>query len=257
MMDAFVKAACDAADVSGAAIRPWFRAGLAADLKSDASPVTLADRTAELALRAVLGERFPDHSIEGEEFAAQNPGQRYRWVLDPIDGTRAFITGRPSFGTLIALLDDGVPVLGIMDQPIIGERWIGVAGRETVFQSRLGGRAGCRPCADLAQAELSCTSIEVFTDDLGRWQKLSRAARRTSFGGDCTAYGLLAIGHVDVIAEATMKLWDWAALVPIVQGAGGRVTDWQGQPMSEHGNGQILAVGDPRLLEPALALLAA
>ena len=255
-MDRFIRAAEAAADVAGAAIRPYFRMGIAADLKSDESPVAMADRTAELALRAVLTQRFPEHSVEGEEFPAYNPGQRYRWVLDPIDGTRAFICGRPTFGTLIALLDDGVPVLGVIDQPITGERWIGVAGRPTLFRGPLGGTAGCRPCASLAEAELSCTSTEVFTDDLPRWQTLSRAVRRTGFGGDCYAYGLLALGQIDVIAEATMKLWDWAALVPVVEGAGGRVTDWEGQPMREDGDGRILAVGDPALLGPALAALA-
>jgi myo-inositol-1(or 4)-monophosphatase len=255
-MDHYVRAAEAAADVAGAVIRPFFRQGLGADLKSDASPVTIADRAAELALRAVLSQRFPDHSVAGEEFPEHNPGQRHRWVLDPIDGTRAFICGRPTFGTLIALLDDGVPILGIIDQPITGERWIGVKGSATTFRGPLGGTAGCRPCRSLAEAELSCTSTEVFTDDLDRWQALSGAARRTGFGGDCYAYGLLALGQIDVIAEATMKLWDWAALVPVVEGAGGRVTDWQGAPLREDGDGRILAVGDAALLAPSLALLA-
>ncbi len=255
-MDQFVRAAEAAADVAGAVIRPFFRQGLGADLKSDESPVTVADRTAELALRAVLSQRFPDHSVAGEEFPEHNPGRRHRWVLDPIDGTRAFICGRPTFGTLIALLQDGEPILGIIDQPMTGERWIGVRGRPTQFRGPLGGTPICRPCPTLAEAELSCTSTEVFTDELPRWQALSRAVRRTGFGGDCYAYGLLALGQIDVIAEATMKLWDWAALVPIVEGAGGRVTDWTGQPMHETGDGRILAVGDPALLAPSLALLA-
>ena len=257
-VDALIAAAEAAADVAGTVIRPFFRAGVAADQKSDESPVTIADRNAELALRAMLGERFPTHGILGEEFAATNPGAELCWVLDPIDGTRAFITGRPVFGTLIALLRDGRPILGIIDQPMTGERWIGAAGRPTVFRGRFGGRAGCRPCPALAGAELSLTSAEVFdAREFSRWERLRRGVRRTTYGGDCYAYGLLALGQIDVIAEATMKVWDWAALVPVVEGAGGRFTDWHGRAMTMESTGHTLAVGDPALLEPAMAALAA
>src|SRR5690242_20364365 len=141
-LQALVRGAEAAADVAGAVIRPFFRAGIASDLKSDASPVTIADRTAEQAMRAVLSERFPTHGILGEEFGLQNPGAELRWVLDPIDGTRAFITGRPSFGTLIALLDGDTPILGIIDQPVTGERWIGAKGQPTRFRGPFGGTAG-------------------------------------------------------------------------------------------------------------------
>jgi histidinol phosphatase-like enzyme (inositol monophosphatase family) len=245
-----------AADVAGAVIRPLFRAGLASDLKSDQSPVTLADRTAELAMRAVLSERLPGHGILGEEFGVDRPDAALRWVLDPIDGTRAFITGRPVFGTLLALLEGDTPLLGVIDQPITGERWIGAAGRRTRFRGGFGGAAGCRPCATLDTAELSCTSPEMFGADLPAFQRLSAAARRTSFGGDCYAYGLLALGQIDVIAESGLKPWDWAALVPVVEGAGGRLTDWSGQPLRVGGDGRVLAVGDAALLAPAVALLA-
>jgi histidinol phosphatase-like enzyme (inositol monophosphatase family) len=262
-LDAFVAAAEAAADVAGAVIRPYFRAGAAAELKGDSSPVTIADRQAEQAMRTLLSERFADHGVLGEEAGDDNTGAlwaraRWRWVLDPIDGTRAFITGRPVFATLIALLDGDVPVLGVIDQPVTGERWIGVAGRTTVFRGPFGGRAGCRPCASLAEAELSCTSPEIFTADTRPgWGRLAASVRRTSWGGDGYAYGLLALGQIDVIAEATLKLWDWAALVPVIQGAGGRITDWQGWPLRPDGPGQVLAVGDPALLAPALAALSA
>ena len=255
-IDRLVAAAEAAADVSGAVIRPFFRAGVAADIKSDRSPVTIADRTAERAMRAVLAERFPDHGILGEEFGLDNPEAPLRWVLDPIDGTRAFITGRPTFGTLIALLDGDRPILGVIDQPVTGERWIGAAGRATIFRGSLGGRAGCRPCPSLADAELSCTSPEMLGSDMPRWQHLCAAVRRNYWGGDCYAHGLLALGQIDVIAEADMKLWDWAPLVAVVEGAGGRVTDWNGQPLRPDGDGRVLAVGDPRLLPQAVALLA-
>jgi myo-inositol-1(or 4)-monophosphatase len=254
-IDGFVRVAELAADVAGAAIRPYFRAGVAADLKGDASPVTVADRTAELAIRAVIGERFPNHGILGEEFGAVNPGASLQWVLDPIDGTRAFITGRPVFGTLIALLRDGVPILGVIDQCVTGERWV-AAGGATRFRGPFGGQAGCRPCPTLAAAELSCTSPEMFVnDEHARWLRLSAAVRRTSFGGDCYAYGLIALGQIDIAAESTMKIWDWAALVPVIEGAGGRMTDWRGQRLTAESAGDVLAVGDPRLLAPAIAAL--
>ncbi len=281
-MDALVAAAEAAADVAGAVIRPFFRAHLPATLKHDRSPVTIADRTAEQAMRAVLAERYPDHGIMGEEFGTDRADARLRWVLDPIDGTRAFITGRPVFGTLIALLDDGVPILGVIDQPVTGERWVGVGGRPTRFRGPFGGAAGTRPCAELAAAELSATSPEMLGPHRPAWDLLAGAVRRVSWGGDCYAYGLLALGQIDVIAEADLKPWDWAALVPVIEGAGGRITDWAGQTLrvdlseaalrgdsSEMplrgnssevalragGDGRVLAVGDPTLLAPAVARL--
>ena len=254
-MDDLIAAATAAVDVAGAVIRPLFRSALRADLKSDRTPVTIADRTAELAMRAVLAERFPDHGIQGEEFGIERPDARLRWVLDPIDGTKAFITGRPVFGTLAALTDAGRPVLGIIDQPVTGERWIGVAGRPTVFRGPFGGTAGCRRCPALAEAELSCTGPYLLGADMPRWQRLADAVRRVSWGGDCYAYGLLALGQLDVIAEATMKPWDWAALVPVIEGAGGRITDWRGDPLRPEGDGRVLAVGDPALLALAAATL--
>jgi myo-inositol-1(or 4)-monophosphatase len=254
-VDDLIAAATAAVDVAGAVIRPLFRSALRADLKSDRTPVTIADRTAELAMRAVLAERFPDHGIQGEEFGIERPDARLRWVLDPIDGTKAFITGRPVFGTLVALTDAGRPVLGIIDQPVTGERWIGVAGRPTVFRGPFGGTAGCRRCPALAEAELSCTGPFLLGADMPRWQRLADAVRRVSWGGDCYAYGLLALGQLDVIAEATMKPWDWAALVPVIEGAGGRITDWRGDPLRPEGDGRVLAVGDPALLALAAATL--
>jgi histidinol phosphatase-like enzyme (inositol monophosphatase family) len=253
--DRLITAAEAAADVAGAVVRPFFRADVAADLKSDRSPVTIADRSAEQAMRAVLTERFPDYGILGEEFGLDRPDARFRWVLDPIDGTRAFITGRPTFGILIALLDGDTPLLGVIDQPVTGERWVGATGRATTFRGPYGGRAGCRPCPSLADAELSCTSPEMLGADQPRWQRLAGAVRRNYWGGDCYAHGLLAIGQIDVIAETTMKLWDWAALVPVVEGAGGRVTDWAGHALRPDGDGRVLSVGDPALLAKAVALL--
>jgi myo-inositol-1(or 4)-monophosphatase len=244
-----------AADAAGALIRPAFRTGLTADVKPDHSPVTLADRAAEQAMRAVIADHHPAHGILGEEFGLDRPQSPWRWVLDPIDGTRAFITGRPTFGTLIALLHDGVPVLGLIDQPVTGERWIGQAGEPTRFRGPFGGRAGTRPCPTLAQAELSATSPDMLGDRLPDWQCLAGAVRRTSWGGDCYAYGLLALGQIDIVAERDLKIWDWAALVPVVDGAGGKMVDWRGGTLTAESRGDAIAVGDPGLLPAALALL--
>ncbi len=251
----FVAVAEAAADAAGEVIRRYFRSVLGADLKADDSPVTDADRGAEQAMRAVISATFPTHGILGEEFGVQNAAAPLRWVLDPIDGTRAFITGRPVFGSLVALLQGDRPLLGIIDQPVTGERWVGVAGQTTRFRGPFGGRVGSRACPTLAQAELSCTSPEMFGADLEAWRKLSGATGRTSFGGDCYAYGLLALGHIDVIAEADLKVWDWAAILPVVEGAGGRMTDWHGAPLRVDGDGRVIAVGDPALLAPTIELL--
>ena len=254
----WLAAAAAAADAAASVVRPYFRAGLTADLKGDASPVTEADRAAELAMRAVLAERCPGHGIIGEEFGETAPDARFRWALDPIDGTRAFITGRPLFGTLVGLLDGGAPILGVIDQPVTGERWRAAPGQPTEFRGPFGGRAGCRACPALDQAELSCTSPLMFADaEFARWRRLASACRRASFGGDCYAYGLLALGQIDVIAEADLKVWDWAALVPVIAGAGGRMTDWQGRPLRAGGDGRALAVGDPALLDLAIGIIGA
>lgn len=252
---AFLPAALAAADAAGAAIRPWFRATLDAERKDDDSPVTRADRDAEAAIRAVLARHHPLHGILGEEAGIERQGASLRWVLDPIDGTRAFITGRPVFGTLIALLDEDRPVLGIIDQPVTGERWIGLSGAPTRFAGPFGGRAGTRRGIGLGAAELSATSPEMLGDALGRWRRLSAAVGRVSWGGDCYAYGLLALGLTDIVAERDLKIWDWAALAPVIEGAGGRMVDWQGQPLRPGCAGEVVAAGDPALLPEILRLL--
>lgn len=255
-LDALVATAEAAADAAGLVVRPHFRSGLVADLKGDQSPVTVADRAAETAMRAVLEARTPGFGVLGEEFGLVRGEARLRWVIDPIDGTRAFLTGRASFGILVALLDGDVPILGVIDQPVTGERWVGAGGR-TRFRGSFGGRAGIRRCAGLSAAELSCTAPDIFAPgDRAGFARLQAATARTSWGGDCYGYGLLALGQVDVIAEATLKVWDWAALVPVVEGAGGRVTGWDGERLRPDGDGRVLAVGDPALLAAAVATLA-
>ena len=245
------------ADAAAAAVRPFFRTRIETDDKADASPVTRADRAAEQAMRALLAEHCPDHGIIGEEFGETAAGgSGLCWVLDPIDGTRAFITGRTTFGTLIALMEGDEPLLGIIDQPITGERWVGAAGRPTEFSGPFGGQIGCRPCARLGEAELSCTSPDIFSpDQQPRFARLRGKVRRTSWGGDCYGFGLLALGEIDLIVEADLKPWDWAALVPIITGAGGSVTDWQGAPLRLDGDGCVIALGDPALLPAVVRAL--
>ena len=244
------------ADAAGAAIRPFFRNAFALEDKADASPVTEADRAAEAAMRRVIEAEYPRDGIIGEEYG-EKPGSTERvWVLDPIDGTTSFIAGRPIFGTLIALMVEGWPVLGVIDQPIACERWVGATGKATLLNGK---PAKTRRCTQLSEALLATTGPHYFTDDeavrfLAVASKVAR--RRIVYGGDCYNYGLLASGHVDLVVEAGLKLHDFAALVPIVEGAGGMMCDWRGDPLNADSAGDLIALGDPARLEDVLETLA-
>lgn len=254
-LDQDIALALRLADAAGDAIRPHFRTGLAADRKSDASPVTVADRAAEEAMRRILKAEVPRDSIIGEEFGTEEGGSNRTWVLDPIDGTIAFMGGRATFGTLIALLVDGWPVLGIIDQPILNERWVGASGHATTFNGR---EVRTRPCRELSDAMLATTGPQYF-DQVQGDHFMALAAKtdhkRMMFGGDCYNYGLLASGHIDLVCEAGLKLHDWAALVPIVEGAGGTMCDWNGEPLNATSGGEVLAIGDPARLEDVIEAL--
>jgi myo-inositol-1(or 4)-monophosphatase len=252
----WVAAAEAALDAAGAAIRPYFRAGLRADLKADESPVTLADRLAEEILREALRLHFPEYGLLGEEFPATQQDARYIWVIDPIDGTRAFLTGRPSFCTLLGLVEDGVPVLGLIDQPVTGERWIGGRAVPASFKGNFGGRIGPRQVRILQDAELSSTAPEAFEPQAAeRFARLKAQCRRVYWGGDAYAYGLLALGQVDIVAESGLKPWDWAALAPVVEAAGGVITDWSGEKLRLGCDGNVLAAANAELHAAALAAL--
>lgn len=247
------------ADAAAGVVRPLFRAGLAVDDKSrDRSydPVTAADQEAEAAMRSLIRTHYPNHGIHGEEHGREAGSSPLTWVLDPIDGTRAFITGMPLWGTLIALHDGHRPVLGVMDQPYTGERFVG---------SRLGGilsaRDGThalevRPCATLDEATLLCTHPGIFERgvELPAFQALEQRAKLTRFGGDCYGYCMLAYGFADLVVEAGLQPYDIQALVPIIEAAGGIVTNWTGGPAWN--GGQVLAAGDRRLHAEALQVLA-
>ncbi len=242
------------ADAAGAAIRPFFRRPFDVETKADLSPVTAADRAAETAIRDLIAARYPDHGIIGEEFGSVREGARYVWVLDPIDGTRAFIAGRPIFGTLIALLEEGRPVLGVIDQPISADRWVGAEGRPTLFN---GMPTTTRVCPALAQAHVGTTSPQAFEgSDFARFEQLRLQVRDVIYGGDCHNYGLLASGWLDLVVEASLKLHDFAALVPVIEGAGGAMRDWQGQPLHSGSDGRVIAAGDAALIAQTVAALA-
>lgn len=254
---AFLELAGRIADAARLVARRHFRQGLAVEDKADESPVTRADREAEAAMRETIAAAHPDHGIHGEEFGVENPGAEFVWVLDPIDGTKRFITGNPLFGSLVALLQGGRPILGVIDMPILEERWLGAAGHATTFTDRTGTRkARTRDCASLAAATLLSTAPEMFQGADGTaFQRLRGAAKLTLYGGDCFNYGLLSSGFADLVVEADLAPYDYLAHAAIIAGAGGVMTDWQGRPPGLDSDGRVLCAGDRRCHEQAISLL--
>lgn len=253
----FVRFMHTLADASGAAILPRFRQLLHVENKLQAGfdPVTAADQEAEAAIRALIRKEFPDHSILGEEEERFQGASDWTWVIDPIDGTRAFITGQPLWGTLIALNDGTRPVLGMLDQPYMRERFF-ADGRESRFTGPAGDRAlRTRRGVDLGEAILSSTHPDLFKrgPEAGAFNDLRSQVRMTRYGGDCYAYGLLAMGLIDLVVESSLKPFDIQALIPIVEGAGGKLVNWRGGDCA-HG-GQAVACGDPALLDRVLRIL--
>jgi inositol-phosphate phosphatase/L-galactose 1-phosphate phosphatase/histidinol-phosphatase len=252
---AFLDLALRLADTAGPIIKRHFRSGAAILDKADQSPVTIADRDSEAAMRELIAKHAPDHGILGEEHGADRIDAEYVWVLDPIDGTKSFVTGKPLFGTLIALTHRGRPVIGIIDQPVLGERWIGIADSPARFNGR---PIRTRACADLTEAWMYATTPQMFVGpDEAAYNRLAASVKFPLYGADCYAYGLLASGWADLVCEASLKPYDWCALVPVVEGAGGRITDWQGRPLGLEPVGRVLAAGDATLHAKALAVLGA
>ena len=255
-LDAEIALAQRLADAARDAIRPHFREPVATERKGDATPVTIADREAEEAMRRILSAEYPKDGINGEEFGASDGTSGRQWVLDPIDGTAAFLAGRPIFGTLIALVVDGFPVLGLIDQPITGERWLGVTGQATTLNGKA---VRTRSCRELPAASVATTGPHYFDDHDGE-HFMALAARtdhrRMVMGGDCYNYAMLATGQLDIVCEAGLKLHDYAALVPVVEGAGGLMCDWNGDPLHARSDGHVLALGDPARLEDVVEALA-
>ncbi len=245
------------ASAAGEAIRPYFRTSLGVENKAHSGPfdpVTAADRAAEQAMRALIMKNFPAHGIVGEEFGDDKAGASYVWVLDPIDGTKSFISGMPVWGTLIGLLKDGAPVYGMMHQPFINERFTG-DGESARYRGPAGERRlHTRPCANLGAATVFTTSPLLMNEqDRALFRNVEAKTRLSRYGGDCYSYCMVAAGFVDLVIETGLKPHDIVALVPIVEGAGGIVTDWSGGPAAK--GGRILAAGDRRVHAEALALL--
>jgi histidinol phosphatase-like enzyme (inositol monophosphatase family) len=244
------------ADAAGDAIRPFFRANFDHEAKQDASPVTEADRAAEMAIRRILDAEVPRDAIIGEEFGEKSGSSGRSWIIDPIDGTVSFMAGRPIFGTLIGLLEDGWPVLGVIDQCISRERWVGATGYPTLLNGK---PVASRTCTSLSQASLATSGPQYFSEHDGdHFMELAAktAHKRMLFGGDCYNYALLASGHIDIVVEAGLKLHDFAALVPVIIGSGGIMSDWSGEPLHAASGGHVIAVGDPARLDDVLEALA-
>lgn len=251
------------AKASGEAIMPFFRTALALEDKNVGGvfdPVTEADRAAETVMRHLIGETFPNHGVIGEEFGSHETDSEYVWVLDPIDGTKSFIAGLPLWGTLIGLLHKGTPCYGLMNQPFTRERFYG-DGRAAYWAGRNGDgdkarKLRVRPCPGLERATLMTTSPKLIPAELRpRYEAVEDKVRLARYGGDCYAYCMLAAGQIDLVVEAALNAYDIVALIPIVEGAGGVVTTWNGGDPAQ--GGAIVAAGDKRVHEQALEILRA
>lgn len=233
---------------------PRFRRPVDVSLKGDASPVTEVDRGVEAMLRERIEAAWPMHGVLGEEFGAEHTDAEYVWSIDPIDGTRSFISGWPLWGTLIALLRDGRPVLGVLDMPALNERWIGHVGVATTMN---GEACRTRNCTSIAEATLYTTTPDMFTpDEWARFDRTSRAAYARRFGGDCYGYGMLASGYIDAVVESNLMPYDYLAIAPVVQAAGGVITDWEGRPLGLHSGSRVVAAATPQLHAALIASLA-
>ena len=252
-----IKLAHRLCEASGAAIRPHFRQRIEIvnKLEHAFDPVTEADRGGERAIRAVLDVERPDDGILGEEYGEKPGTSGWRWVLDPVDGTRCFITGRHEWGSLIALEKDEVSVLGILDQPVLGERFIGVNGRAELHQAGRVTPLRTRSCNDVKNAVLCATDPSAYMtmDQVAAFERVKARARLTRYHGDCYIFAMLAMGFIDVVVEGVFRRWDVAALPPLVEGAGGVITNWQGGAWRD--GDALIASGDARLHAQAIELL--
>ncbi|WP_199556275.1 inositol monophosphatase family protein [Sandaracinobacteroides hominis] len=240
------------ANAADEAVKPYFRAKLEIEQKADFSPVTAADRGAERVIRDMLRSDRPTDGIYGEEYGISRGQSGRVWVIDPIDGTRGFVAGRPLYGTLIGLIEDGKPILGLISAAAAGDRWLGctVGQPQTTLNGK---RVSARACASLGAARAASTHPSVFSaSGHASFQRIGRSVKDMLFGGDCHNYGLVAAGHLDLVMEENLQPYDWAALVPVVQGAGGVITDWAGQPLELGSEGRVLAAGDARVHAQAM-----
>lgn len=252
-------AAALARRAGGHALRS-FREPMDVEVKGDESPVTIADREVEKLMRDAIRERFPGHGIFGEEYGQAGMDADCIWVVDPIDGTRSFITGWPIWGTLLALTCSGRSEIGVIEMPALSERWIGTRAQGTLFEARDGTRQSARVsgCTQLSHARFYTTSLLFFEGRTReRVEAIAQAVHTPRFGGDCYIYGLLASGHVDLIVENRLQPYDFMATIPVVEGAGGVITDWAGQPLDMGSGGEVIVASTPELHARALDMLCA
>ena len=242
------------ADASGEILRTGFKTNFNVEQKADLSPVTQIDTQVERRIRSLIEAEFPEHGIVGEEFGNIRAESPYQWVIDPIDGTKSFIAGNTTFTTLIALLHDEKPIIGLIDQPILRERWAAISGQKTLYNNeKLPPLIGNKK---LAQATLSTTSTNYFSDaQANKFTSLKNSVANISLGGDAYAYAMLASGKLDVVIDAGMKPYDYCALPPIIEGVGGIITDWARKPLTLSSDGSVVACASKELFEEALLIL--
>lgn len=251
-LDAAFRLAHSMADTARSLASKYFRQIGGYDLKADSSPVTVADRDIELSLRQAIAAYFPGHGVYGEEFGAEITSDEI-WVIDPIDGTKSFVTGVPLFGSLIAFVEADVARIGVVEIPVLQERWSALAGQGTTLNG-----TACRTsgCTRLSEARILTTSPDAYdADETLAYDRLSKAARLRRFGGDCYEYGLLASGHIDLLAEASVQPYDYMAAVPVIEGAGGVISDWEGRPLTIRSGSRFVASATRELHDQALAAL--
>ncbi|MCX8505218.1 MAG: histidinol-phosphatase [Alphaproteobacteria bacterium] len=252
-LDQYLTVAQNLAELARPILQKYYRSGIGVEDKADSTPVTLADRAAEAAMRQYINQSCPGHGIKGEEYGDENIAADFVWVLDPIDGTKSFMTGKPLFGTLIALCYQQQPIIGIIDMPILDERFVAAHGRGTKRnQTPLKTRA----CPTLSQAALYATTPYMFQDQAAeKFNRLVSRVKYPLFGADCYGYGLVASGFADLVVEAQLKPYDYLACAVVMREAGGVAVDWQGRDLSLRSGDQVLMAGDQNLLAEALAIL--
>lgn len=238
---------------SSSVLNGYYRNIKSIDYKSDKSPVTEADKAVEQKLRDIISDKFPEHGIQGEEFGVSNPESAYRWFLDPIDGTKSFMIGRPTFGTLIALTYEEEAIMGVINQPITKDCWIGIKGEGSTLNGNI---AETRNCKILSDAVLCTTGPNYFSQEkLDIFNMIAKESHYEIYGGDCYSYGLLSSGLVDIVMESQLKPHDYMAFIPIIEEAGGIITDWQGEKLNSNSNGDVIACATKDLHNQILALI--
>jgi inositol-phosphate phosphatase / L-galactose 1-phosphate phosphatase / histidinol-phosphatase len=250
---AFAESAEVMAIAAGKSIKEGIQKSLNTEFKSDGSPVTDVDKATEDRIREIISERYSDHGILGEEREDVAPDAEFKWLIDPIDGTIPFITGIPVFGTLIALVQGDTPIIGVIDMPMTGERWIGRYGLDTL---KNGIPVHTRQCADLASAYMSTSNPDFYSEEETKYLNNMRSATKLAvYGGSCMAYAQLASGRIDVSMDVQFDIHDYIPLVPVIQGAGGIITDWNGKPLTCESTDKFVAAGDKRIHEQTIRIL--